>query len=56
MRFSKDLIKLDCPKVIDELVERLKDNVYTKFRRQGVVVGTSGGVDSSVMRKGFRPG
>ncbi len=49
MRFSKDLIKLDCPKVIDELVERLKDNVYTKFRRQGVVVGTSGGVDSSVV-------
>jgi len=49
LRFSKDLIKLDCPKVANELAERLKENVYTKFRRQGVVVGTSGGVDSSVV-------
>ncbi|UCE66717.1 MAG: NAD(+) synthase [Candidatus Zixiibacteriota bacterium] len=60
MRFSKGLIKLDCPNVVNELVRKLKDNVYTKFRRQGVVVGTSGGVDSSVVAalcvKAFGPG
>ncbi|UCC80229.1 MAG: NAD(+) synthase [Candidatus Zixiibacteriota bacterium] len=49
LKFSKDLIKLDCPRVVDDLVEKLNQNVYTNFRRQGAVVGTSGGVDSSVV-------
>jgi NAD+ synthase len=48
-KFSKELMRLDCSRVTDNLIERLKENVYTKFRRQGAVIGTSGGVDSSVV-------
>lgn len=49
MKFSKDLIKLDCEKVAAELIEKLKYNVFSLFKRHGAVVGTSGGVDSSVV-------
>ena len=35
--------------MINDLIERLKENVYIKFKRQGVVIGTSGGVDSAVV-------
>lgn len=49
MKFSKDLIKLDCKKVVDELVETLRQQVYVQLKRQGAVVGTSGGIDSSVV-------
>lgn len=49
MKFSKDLIKLDCAKVVDDLVETLKNQVYVKLKRQGAVVGTSGGIDSAVV-------
>jgi len=48
LKFSKDLIKIDCSRVVTDLAEKLKKNVYTEFKRQGVVIGTSGGVDSSV--------
>jgi len=49
MKFSKDLIKLDCEKVVAELVETLKQQVFVQLKRQGAVVGTSGGIDSAVV-------
>ena len=49
MSFSKDALNLDCEKVVDELVEFLRDQVHAKFRRAGAVVGTSGGIDSAVV-------
>jgi NAD+ synthase len=49
MKFSKDLIKLDCEKVVNNLIEKLKYQVFVQFKRQGAIVGTSGGIDSSVM-------
>jgi NAD+ synthase len=49
MKFSKDLIKLDCEKVVNDLIEKLKYQVFVQFKRQGAIVGTSGGIDSSVM-------
>lgn len=48
-KFSKDLIKLDCVRTVDELVEKLKNQVYVQLKRQGAIVGTSGGIDSSVV-------
>jgi len=49
MKFSKDLIKLDCEKVVDNLVKTLQSQVYNQLKRQGAVVGTSGGIDSAVV-------
>jgi NAD+ synthase len=47
--FSKELIKLDCEKTVNEIVENLRNEVFTKFKRQGAIVGTSGGIDSAVV-------
>jgi NAD+ synthase len=48
VKFSKDLIKLDCEKVVNDLVEKLKNQVFVQLKRYGAVIGTSGGIDSSV--------
>ncbi len=49
MKFSKDLIKLDCPRVVDELCRWLQNQIYVVMKRGGGVVGVSGGIDSSVV-------
>jgi NAD+ synthase len=49
MTFSIDALKLDYPKVIEELVEVLQHQVYVQLKRGGAIVGTSGGIDSSVV-------
>jgi NAD+ synthase len=49
MKFSRDLIKLDCEKTVNDLAEGLKKQVYNDLKRQGTVVGTSGGIDSAVV-------
>ena len=49
MRFSKSLINIDCEKVANELIEKLKQQVFVQLKRHGAIVGTSGGIDSSVM-------
>jgi NAD+ synthase len=47
--FSRDLIKLNCEKTVNEIVENLRNEVFVKFKRQGAIVGTSGGIDSAVV-------
>ncbi len=49
MGFSKDLIKIDCSRTFVELCEWLKTQIYVTLKRQGAVVGVSGGIDSSVV-------
>lgn len=49
MTFSIDALKLDYPKVVEELVEVLQHQVYVQLKRGGAIVGTSGGIDSSVV-------
>jgi NAD+ synthase len=49
VRFSKDLIKLDCEKTATEIIEKLRHQVFVQLKRQGAVVGTSGGIDSAVV-------
>jgi NAD+ synthase len=47
--FSKDIILLkDIESVTGQIVEKLRDDVLTRFKRNGAVVGISGGIDSSV--------
>ncbi len=47
--FSRDLIKIDQPQqLIDRICEKMQDDVFHLFKRQGVVIGLSGGIDSSV--------
>lgn len=49
MGFSKDVLAIDAPKVIEEITTKLRQQVMETLRRKGLVVGLSGGVDSSVV-------
>jgi NAD+ synthase len=47
--FSKDIILLDdVEEVINQIVEKLRQDVLHNIKRNGAVVGISGGIDSSV--------
>lgn len=47
--FSKDVLRIDAPKVAAQIEEAIRTQVFTVLRRRGVVVGLSGGIDSSVV-------
>ncbi|WP_281057943.1 MULTISPECIES: NAD(+) synthase [unclassified Mesorhizobium] len=47
--FSSDVLALDARLEIDRIVETLREQVLGTQRRRGVVVGLSGGIDSSVV-------
>jgi NAD+ synthase len=49
MSFSKNDINLDVQKEMDNIVSKLKDDVFHKLKKRGAVVGISGGIDSSVV-------
>jgi NAD+ synthase len=47
--FTKDIILLeDVESVVIEITRKMRDDVFNKLKRLGGVVGTSGGIDSSV--------
>jgi NAD+ synthase len=47
--FSKDIILLqDVEAVTNEIINKLRQDVLRNLRRNGAIVGTSGGIDSSV--------
>ncbi len=47
--FTKDALNLDAAQEVARLVDYLKQTVHQKLRRQGAVIGISGGIDSSVV-------
>jgi len=47
--FSTDFLKLDCSQAVQEIAAVLKKNVLKTFRKRGLVLGLSGGIDSSVV-------
>jgi NAD+ synthase len=47
--FSKDILAIDPAAVTEEVGRALKEQVMGRLHRRGVVVGLSGGVDSSVV-------
>ncbi len=49
MKFSKDSLKIDASTVTDQLVFAISNQVRKKLRKNGVVIGISGGIDSSVV-------
>lgn len=46
--FSKDVLLIDAEATVRQLGERLKEQVFGQLKRRGVVLGVSGGIDSSV--------
>jgi len=47
--FSADVLKLDCAKETEKITEALRKLILKQFRKRGVVVALSGGIDSSVV-------
>jgi len=47
MKFNLDVLKIDPAKELDRLSEFIVGQVKTAFRKNGVVVGLSGGIDSA---------
>lgn len=48
MQFSKDLIQIDPAAETERIVQSLRRQVHKQMRRQGGIVGISGGIDSAV--------
>jgi NAD+ synthase len=47
--FSKEILKIKNPEnLLDQICDKLRSDVFQRFRRRGGVVGISGGIDSSV--------
>ncbi len=46
--FSKDVLRIDPQAEVQRILDAIKDQVLRQLRRKGVVLGLSGGVDSSV--------
>ena len=49
LEFSRRALELDVAKETDRIVDGLRQAVHQTLRRQGAVVGISGGIDSSVV-------
>ena len=47
--FSKDVLRIDAAAVTEEITTKLRAQVGGVLRRRGIVVGLSGGIDSSVV-------
>lgn len=47
--FSADVLRIDAAAVARDLQEFLRETVFHQLRRKGVVLGLSGGIDSSVV-------
>ncbi|NLE01996.1 MAG: NAD(+) synthase, partial [Fibrobacter sp.] len=46
--FSKEVLKLDCEKETDKICRQMRSILSEQLKRRGIVVGISGGIDSSV--------
>jgi NAD+ synthase len=47
-KFSSDVLKLDAEKEVEKISNRLKQIMSKQLKRRGLVIGLSGGIDSSV--------
>lgn len=48
LHFNRDSLILDAASETDRIISTLRERVHHTFRRQGAVVGISGGIDSSL--------
>ena len=50
MTFKNNLLEINnIEQVINSLVDFIKNQVHENFKKKGVVIGLSGGIDSSVI-------
>jgi len=47
--FTSDVLKLDCAYESEKICNQVREIVFKQFRKHGVVVALSGGIDSSVV-------
>src|SRR6266550_3333905 len=47
--FSAHLLKLDCAKEAERISAAIKEHVLRRFKKKGLVVALSGGIDSSTV-------
>ena len=47
--FSTELLRLDCAHEVEKIGATIRDHVLRRFKKKGVVVALSGGIDSSVV-------
>ncbi len=47
--FSRDVLTIDTKSVTEEIAAAIREQVLARLRKKGVVVGLSGGIDSSVV-------
>jgi len=47
-RFSKESLAIDCDREVEEIARTLRETAIERFKRRGLVLGLSGGIDSSV--------
>jgi len=48
-KFSTDTLRLDCAAEAEKIIDVLREVVLRRFKKRGVVVALSGGIDSSVV-------
>jgi NAD+ synthase len=48
-KFSAELLKLHCAKETAKITQKLREIVQKRFKKRGIVVALSGGIDSSVV-------
>lgn len=48
-RFSADSLKLDAAAEVERIGDFIRNGVFTQLRRKGLVIGLSGGIDSSTV-------
>ncbi len=46
--FSRDILRVDPETEVQQIVDAVRNHVFDQLRRKGVVLGLSGGIDSSV--------
>jgi NAD+ synthase len=48
LKCSPTVLEIDAPKVIEGIEAKIRESVFFELKRKGVVLGLSGGIDSSV--------
>lgn len=48
-KYSADSLRIDCEVELNRIIETINDVVVGRFRKRGLVLGLSGGIDSSVV-------
>ena len=48
MNFSQDILIIDVQKACQEICDFIKHQVFSQFKKEGMVVGISGGIDSAL--------